>query len=126
MWATQVTLRQLMHHTSGIPDYVELLLATGADLEGSVTTDDALAALHSVGLDGETGAAFEYSNSNYLLLGLAVEATAGEGLDSFLQREIFEPLGLVGVVDPLADIDGKAQSYEGRTQEFDLPSRSAE
>lgn len=110
-WATQVTLRQLMHHTSGIPDYVELLLATGADLEGSVTTDDALAALRAVGLDGETGAAFEYSNSNYLLLGLAVEAAAGEGLDSYLQREIFGPLGLVGVVEPLADIDGKAQSY---------------
>ncbi len=113
-WAAETTLRQLVHHTSGIPDYIGLLVEEGFDLTGSSTDADALAALGAVDeLDFPPGSSWEYSNSNYFLLGQVVLAASGSPLDEFLAAEVFEPLGLAMVMDPVAALPGKAVSYEG-------------
>jgi CubicO group peptidase (beta-lactamase class C family) len=89
-----VTLDDLVHHTSGIADYTELLGARYEDTDRT-TTAQALAALAAVPeLGFEPGTAFEYSNSNYFLLGLVVEDVDGRTLAEFLAGEVFAPLGM--------------------------------
>ena len=90
-----VTLRHLMLHTSGIPDYIGLLANGGADLEDRTTADEAMAALAKVqALDFPTGTKWEYSNSNYFLLSEVVERAGKVPLADFARDRIFVPLGL--------------------------------
>ncbi len=112
-WATTVTLAQLMHQTSGIPEYVGLLEAQGFQLSDRTTEDQALQALVGVPkLEFQPGSRFEYSNSNYLLLGEIVRRISREPLPQFLSEQIFQPLGLAMVVDPTGPVPGKAVAYE--------------
>ncbi|OBG55089.1 MULTISPECIES: serine hydrolase [unclassified Mycobacterium] len=112
-WANTVTLEQLMHQTSGIPDYVGLLEAQGTQVGDRTTEDQALRALAGVDqLEFPPGSRFEYSNSNYLLLGEIVHRASGEPLAEFLSGHIFRPLGLNMVVDPTGPIPGKAVGYD--------------
>ncbi|HEX3088117.1 MAG TPA: serine hydrolase domain-containing protein, partial [Ilumatobacteraceae bacterium] len=78
-WASRPTIAQMIHHQSGIPDYIDLLLDRGFTETGSSPTiADALAALGDVAdLHFEPGTSWEYSNSNYFLLGQVVQAVTG-------------------------------------------------
>lgn len=90
-----VTLRHLMLHTSGIPDYIGLMARAGADLEDRTTADEAMTALGKVTeLEFATGAKWSYSNSNYFLLSEVVERVAKRPLAEFAQERIFGPLGM--------------------------------
>jgi CubicO group peptidase (beta-lactamase class C family) len=112
-WASTVTVGQLMHQTSGIPEYVGLLEAQGFQLADQTTEDQALQALVGVPkLEFQPGSRFEYSNSNYLLLGEIIHRVAREPLPQFLSERIFRPLGLSMMVDPTGPIPDKAVSYE--------------
>lgn len=112
-WAAEVTVQQLAHHVSGIPDYVSLLLDAGFEFSDVTTDADTFAVLDEVTeLDFVPGDHFEYSNSNFFLLGQIVLAVTGEDLGTYLATEVFEPLGLDMVMDPTADIAEKATSYE--------------
>jgi CubicO group peptidase (beta-lactamase class C family) len=112
-WSTTVTVGQLMHQTSGIPEYVGLLEAQGYQLGDRTTEDEAMRALAAVPkLEFAPGSQFEYSNSNYLLLGEIVRRVAREPLPQFLAEQIFSPLGLAMVLDPTGPIPEKAVSYE--------------
>lgn len=86
-----VTIGDLLHHTSGLPDYIELL---DADLDEVTTNADAIEVLASG--DGQPrfgpGEQFEYSNSNYVLLSVIVERVSGKPFPEFVDREIFDPL----------------------------------
>jgi CubicO group peptidase (beta-lactamase class C family) len=87
-----VTLDHMLHHTSGLPDYIGLLAADMADV---TTPAQALEALRSVErLHFEPGTRFEYSNTNYFLLSLVVERAAKQPFHEFLQARIFTPLGM--------------------------------
>jgi CubicO group peptidase (beta-lactamase class C family) len=111
-WADRVTVDRLIHHQSGIPDYIGLLNASGVETTEPSTEADALQALAgATELEFEPGTRFSYSNSNYFLLSQVVLAATGSDLGSFLAMEVFEPLGLEAVMDPTAVIDGKASSY---------------
>ena len=112
-WASTVTVGQLMHQTSGIPEYVGLLEAQGFQLADQTTEDQALQTLVGVPkLEFQPGSRFEYSNSNYLLLGEIIHRVAREPLPQFLSERIFRPLDLSMVVDPTGPIPDKAVSYE--------------
>ncbi|RUP03397.1 MAG: class A beta-lactamase-related serine hydrolase [Mycobacterium sp.] len=111
-WAANVTLAQLMHHTSGIPDYVGLLQEQGFSYADRTTEAQALQALAAAPeLVFKPGARFEYSNSNYLLLGEIVHRLSTRPLPDYLSSEIFTPLSLTMVMDPTVSIPGKALSY---------------
>lgn len=111
-WAANVTLAQLMHHTSGIPDYVGLLQEQGFSYADRTTEAQALQALAAAPeLVFKPGARFEYSNSNYLLLGEIVHRLSTRPLPDYLSTEIFTPLSLTMAMDPTASIPGKALSY---------------
>jgi D-alanyl-D-alanine carboxypeptidase len=99
--AKDITIEQLLNHTSGIFSYTnnpqfgldELAVINGADIDRSreailknyVAPEDAYFA---------PGESFFYSNTNYLLLGMLIEATTGNTYQSEIHRLILEPLGL--------------------------------
>ena len=88
-----VTVRHLLLHTSGIPDYIGLMMKEGFDLEDRTTAEDALAALKRVdALLFAAGSKWEYSNSNYFLLSEVFERVAKQPLAEFAAEKIFEPL----------------------------------
>ncbi|WP_420891212.1 serine hydrolase domain-containing protein [Mycobacterium riyadhense] len=111
-WSDKVTVAELMHHTSGIPDYVGLLQEEGYQFSDHTTEIEALQALAAAPeLVFKPGTRYEYSNSNYLLLGEIVHRVSGHPLPEFLSTQIFQPLGLAMVLDPAARIPNKALSY---------------
>ena len=111
-WSRTVTVGQLIHQTSGIPDYIGLLYDAGYEDGDRTTNADALKAVAEVeDLEFEPGTQWDYSNSNYLLLGQVVEAVSGQSLSDFLDAEIFTPLGLDMVLDPVRPVPTAAVSY---------------
>ena len=113
-WADEVTVRQMMHHESGIADYIGLLLNRGFAFTEVTTDADALAALgEATELDFAPGTSWAYSNSNYFLMAQLVLAVTGDDLGEFLATEVFAPLELDMVMDPTAVIPTKAVSYSG-------------
>jgi CubicO group peptidase (beta-lactamase class C family) len=110
-WADRVSIEQLMHHTSGIPDYLGLLFDAGHDLADRTTQAQAVHALATVKLGFAPGSRFEYSNSNYLLLAEIVHQVSGQRLPDYLTDQVFAPLDLAMVMDPVAAIPGKATPY---------------
>ena len=90
-----VTLRHLIHHTSGVRDYLSLLSLSGTDMDAERPLSEVLAMLgRQQGLDFEPGERMSYSNSGYLLLGEAVARASGQSLAAFAAERIFEPLGM--------------------------------
>ena len=87
-----VTLRHLLSHTSGIPDYEDLMAVPYA---GQITDAGVLALL--AGQDRllfPAGSAYRYSNSGYALLALVVERASRQPFSEFLRNRIFLPLGM--------------------------------
>lgn len=90
-----VTLRQLMHHTSGVRDYLTLMTLAGKRAEQYYDDQEVLDLLaRQESLNFEPGNEFLYSNSGYFLLGKVVEAASGRSLRAFAADRIFGPLGM--------------------------------
>lgn len=84
----EITVRNLLNHTSGIPDYPRL----GIERAG-LTNDEVLkAVLKTNALDFSPGTKFSYSNSGYVLLAIIVEKVSGLSYHDFLEKNIFKPL----------------------------------
>jgi serine-type D-Ala-D-Ala carboxypeptidase len=83
----RVTVRQLLDHSSGLPSYVEFFRL-------AATRDSAIALLYRTPLRRPPGTGAEYSDLNFLLLGLLVESVAGEPLERFVARAVLEPAGM--------------------------------
>ena len=85
-----VTIRHLLTHTSGIPDYPEL----NVDRPG-VTNADILTALQKVRRPAfPPGQKYQYCNGGYVLLSVIVENISGQPLSRFLENQVFKPLGM--------------------------------
>lgn len=91
-----ITVLQLLHHTSGLPDYMELLLTKGDTTLPFVSNDDVirLMAREKPALKFSPGTKFEYSNTGYLLLGSIIEKASGMSFAAYLEQHIFRPLGM--------------------------------
>jgi CubicO group peptidase (beta-lactamase class C family) len=85
--ARHVKLGHLLAHSSGLPGYVEFFRT-------AATTAELLQACLELPLTAEPGTRVEYSDPGFILLGKALEACTGEGLESWVRREIHEPLGM--------------------------------
>lgn len=111
-WAANVSLAQLMHHTSGLPDYSNLLQEQGFGFSDRTTESQALQVLAAAPeLTFKPGSRYEYNNSNYLLLSEIVHRVSGRSLADFIGSEIFRPLGLTMVLEPVAAVPNKATGY---------------
>jgi CubicO group peptidase (beta-lactamase class C family) len=86
--SADVTIRHLLNHTSGIPRFVGRELLVGM---GDKTMEQRVRELNSVVLT-QPGAAFQYSNTNYLVLGLVIQMVSGQCYEEYIQQHILDPL----------------------------------
>lgn len=106
-----VTLRQLLSHTSGIPDVV------AGEIEGrsftDFTTEQLLATVRGLTPIAPPGERFLYSDAGLLLAQLATERATGEPWWSFMTRALFAPAGMTSAVSmaPGALIPGRVSAY---------------
>ena len=92
----EITIRQMLTHTSGLPDY-ELFDKLIEKEPGRIFTNkDIIPALKlwSKGLQFKPGDDWSYSNMNYCLLALLIERLSGETLQNYLEKNIFKPAGI--------------------------------
>ena len=96
--ANEITIRQLLSHTAGYQDYwpQDYLFA---DMLRPTEPSAILDRWARQPLDYEPGTRWQYSNTGYVVAGLIVEKVSGEPLYRFLERRIFEPLGIKSVRD---------------------------
>lgn len=130
--ARAITIGQLLHHASGLPDHVYLpafqavwtrLAAPGrdadpADVVGFLAGQDPLF---------EAGTAWAYSDTGYVLLGLVIEAATGHPWHDVVRARFIDPLGLSGTfASDRPDLPGLAVGYLAPDNPFGLPVRSAD
>lgn len=115
-----ITIRHLLHHTSGIREYLALVGLIGQP-EGGVygyTSDDLLALLcRQAALNFVPGERFSYSNSGYFLLAQIIERVSGMKTSAFAKEHIFDPLGMSSTRfydDPTAIVPNLAYGYSRR------------
>jgi len=89
--SAHITVRHLLNQTSGLPAIPGIVVISDLDDRPDACLRQAQA-LSSVELSHFVGAAFEYSNLNYNLLGLVIEAASGETYADYIQRHILDPL----------------------------------
>lgn len=94
-WGDSVTVRQLLHHTAGVRDYLSLFELAGVRTSDFASQTQAIALVaRQQALDFTPGSAYSYSNSGYLLLAEIVTRLSGMPLAEVAQRRIFGPLGM--------------------------------
>ncbi|MBC7791684.1 MAG: serine hydrolase [Anaerolineae bacterium] len=115
-----VTVRQLVHHTGGVRDYLTLMDLRGIDFDGVTTDKDALDLIvRQKETNFEPGSEHLYSNSGYFLLSEIVKRQTGETLSKFAQTNIFTPLGMSRTHihdDHTMIVPGRATGYAPRDE----------
>jgi CubicO group peptidase (beta-lactamase class C family) len=109
-----IRLHHLLHHTSGVREYVSLLSLAGREND-LVTDEDLLFLLHQQkALNFVPGTEWEYSNTGYFLLSIVVKRAAGMKFSAFVKERIFDPLGMKNTTildDHRAIVRGRATGY---------------
>lgn len=91
-----VSLRQMLHHTSGYRDVLTLLELSGRNLEDVHSTVEMLDLVgRQKALNFVPGKQYEYSNTNYWLMSVVIPRATGKSLAEFAEESIFKPLGMV-------------------------------
>lgn len=105
-----ITVRQLLSHTSGIP--------SPTIVSPAQTPAEAASAVGQLPLSSTPGSSYRYSNLNYWVAAWLVEVVSGRSVDDYLAAEVFQPLGMTGTqatttsstpVDGL--VDGHVTAY---------------
>ena len=86
-----VTIRQLLNQVSGIPNY-----NAGDRLDGNkvYTKAEIINIMREVPVTSEAGTRWEYSNTNYFLLGMVIEKASGKTYADYMRGKVFKPLGM--------------------------------
>jgi CubicO group peptidase (beta-lactamase class C family) len=112
-WVESMTVEQLLHHTSGLADYIGIFLAMGENMPDPVDTDEVLGVLLSVPAT-ESPVPWEYSTSNYVVLAKIIEVVSGKSFSDFVEERLFAPQGSSLVVDTDAAYPVVATRYAER------------
>jgi CubicO group peptidase (beta-lactamase class C family) len=127
-YAQKITIRHILNHTSGLPDYMEALMTAGKiDKQWKPggfepTSADIIKVLAEQKAPRfMPGAKFEYSNSGYVVLGQVATKAAGKPLPQFLKENVFEPLGMKSTLvadETKPKIKNRAVSYGSEAGKF--------
>lgn len=104
----EITLRHLLTHRSGLPDYLQFV-----DTGEHYDPEELVGAVMDEPLHFDPGTAFEYSNTNYAALGVLIEEVTGVTYYDYLQSRVLQPLGLENTIygsDPITAAD-EARGY---------------
>lgn len=107
-----ITIKHLLDHSSGLPDYLAFDYPKGADKRFVGLEDYAPAfAAQQAKFPSRfaPGAKCEYQNANYMMLALIVQRVAKKSFGTFLKDEVFEPLGMTTAVTYERPIDPKVE-----------------
>lgn len=115
----RITIHQLLTHTSGIPDYANFSTYSQFCSEAQ-SRKDFIKIFADSSLEFIPGTQFSYSNSNYYLLGLIIEAVTGKTYEHVLEQNILLPLGMKNTGYDTQDqiVTGKAAGYEKKDKKY--------
>src|SRR5271155_1979571 len=111
-----ITLREMLHHTSGFRDILGLLLLAGRNFEDIHPTPELLDLLsRQEALNYQPGEEFLYSNTNFFLFSVIIKRATGKPLSQFAEENIFKPLGMAHTRfydDHSVVVPGRVPAYE--------------
>ena len=87
----KIKIYNLLTHTSGIDNYLKYSPKT---IKNVYTPVDLISSFKDIPLNFDTGTKYEYSNSNYILLGYIIEKVSGMKYEDYIEKNIFKPLKL--------------------------------
>ena len=94
-YGEKITIRHLVHHTSGLRDYLVLMYFSGESFEDYFSIDDGIKKLKKQkALNFSPGEKYQYSNSGYILMAEIVNRTSGMTIRQYADKHIFQPLGM--------------------------------
>ncbi len=125
-----ITIRHLLHHTSGLRDQWELLIMSGWRLSDDVVRDDDVLDLvaRMKALNFAPGERYLYSNTGYTLAAQIVKRVSRQSLREFTEANIFKPLGMTRTFfrdDHLVVVKQQAYGYQtapGNTFRLSVPN----
>lgn len=128
--ADQITLRMLLQHRSGIPNFIDAPDLPWANLP--VDANEFLNLVLDKPADFKPGSRYRYSNTNYLLIGNILDKTLGYSHHKYIKTEILDSLGLTHTFGLLGEVDlkemmsGYYTEYNGdlKTQNYVAPGGS--
>src|SRR5579875_824202 len=108
--ANEVTIRELLSHTSGYEDYApqDYLIP---EWTHPITPDEILNRWAKKPLNFDPGTQWQYSNTNFVLAGKILEKVSGQELLPFLEQHFFQPLGMSSAGDCEVHNPADATSY---------------
>jgi CubicO group peptidase (beta-lactamase class C family) len=94
-YGKQITILNLLNHTSGLRDYLDLFELAGENVDSVTTDEEALALIaRQKSLYFDPGSKWLYSNTGYFLLSVIVKRVSGKSLRDFAAENIFQPLAM--------------------------------
>lgn len=110
--AENVTIHQLLTHTSGIHSYTGKTDFT-ARVSTPITTDSLISYFRNDPYDFKPGDEYRYNNSGYFLLGAIIEKVSGKTYGSYLKEQFFDPIGMnnTGVYTSALKLENEAKGY---------------
>ena len=112
-YADGITVADLLHHTSGLRDFGPLLEIAGRSEEPLDITGSLKLLARQTALNFAPGAGYEYTNSDYLLLGAIVERVTGMSLAAYAEERLFGPLRMSNT-----QFYGQAQKLHSRAEGY--------
>jgi D-alanyl-D-alanine carboxypeptidase len=130
--ADSITVGHLLHHTSGLPDHVQLPAFQQAWAgimagDGDVDPERLVAFVAGEAPLFDAGKGWAYSDTGYVLLGLAIKEVTGQPWQNAVVTRFLEPLGLTGTFpSDRPDLPGLAIGYVAPDNPFGMPERTAD
>jgi len=123
-YGKKITILNLLNHTSGLRDYLELMALAGTNIDSVTDDDDALKIIvRQKALNFEPGSEWLYSNTGFFLLSVIVKRVSGKTLSAFAAENIFQPLGMTQTQyrdDHTHLIPNRALAYEEKGHDYTL------
>jgi D-alanyl-D-alanine carboxypeptidase len=109
-----ITIRELLNHTSGIPNYTDVPMGLGTVMREDISHDSLVALVKNDSLQFEPGSHFYYNNTGYFILGMLIEKISGKPYPEYLNENLFKPNGLSATTycDTRRIIPHRAQGYQ--------------
>jgi D-alanyl-D-alanine carboxypeptidase len=108
-----ITIRELLNHTSGIKDYTQMSGWADTPLQRELTTAQLIETFKNEKTDFAPGTDWRYDSSGYVLLGAVIESVTGMPWHAYLRQALFQPLGLkhTGYGDDPAFVGQRVHGY---------------